>query len=247
MGWRCMFFSALLSAILGLVVFNSLEESPLWLEEKSKNPDQKELKTPVKTFFSKKYLPTLLLNLMIVIGGGSGYYLTSGFLPTFLKVINTNLSTSVRSESLIVASFVIVISAVLIGQLSEWIGRKMTFMIIGVVGLVCFPLLYHALATAQTTGSIILFALLLTFLGNATYAPVLVFLNERFPTSIRSTGTGLSWNMGFAIGGMMPTFVTLASGSEANLPTSIGWFLGVIFAVYLIGSFIVPETKGRFQ
>ncbi|HHY67903.1 MAG TPA: MHS family MFS transporter, partial [Alicyclobacillus sp.] len=134
-----------------------------------------------------------------------------------------------------------------IGQLSEAIGRKKTFIIVGVFGLIGFPLLYHGLAGASTAGAVTVYVLLLTFIGNAAYAPVLVFLNERYPTVIRSSGTGLSWNMGFAIGGMMPTFVTLASGVESNIPTAISWFLGIIFAVYLIGALVVKETKGNFN
>jgi MFS transporter, MHS family, proline/betaine transporter len=47
------------------------------------------------------------------------------------------------------------------------------------------------------------------------FFPLLIFLNERFPTAIRATGTGLSWNIGFAIGGMMPTFVSLFSHTPA--------------------------------
>ncbi len=243
-GWRFMFFSALLSAVLGLFIFNSLEESPFWLSATSDSA--KAVKAPVRMVFSKRYLPTLIINLMVVIGGGSGYYLTSGYLPTFLKVINKSISESERSEILIFASIIIVFAAVLVGQLSEYIGRKKTFMVFGLIGLVGLPLLYHGLAGAHTFVAVTLYALVLSFIGNAAYAPVLIFLNERFPTEIRSTGTGLSWNMGFAIGGMMPTFVTLSSGTVSNIPTSLGWFIGVIFLVYVIGSFIIPETKGRF-
>lgn len=53
--------------------------------------------------------------------------------------------------------------------------------------------------------------------------------------------------MGFAIGGMMPTFVTLASGSIENIPYTLMYFVIVIFLVYIIGSLIVPETKGNLK
>ncbi|HHY65653.1 MAG TPA: MHS family MFS transporter, partial [Alicyclobacillus sp.] len=114
-GWRVMFFSALLSAILGVFIFSSLEESPLWLKAQKDSQAAEVKKMPVRAVFSKQYLPMLLVNLMIVIGGGSGYYLTSGFLPTFLKVINTSISPATRSGILILASVVIIIAAVLIG------------------------------------------------------------------------------------------------------------------------------------
>jgi MFS transporter, MHS family, proline/betaine transporter len=89
--------------------------------------------------------------------------------------------------------------------------------------------------------------LALAFLGNACYGHILIFLNERFPTALRASGTGLSWNIGFAIGGMMPTFVSLAAGAPANLPTTLAIFSSVLFALYLLGAVLTPETRGRFN
>lgn len=83
--------------------------------------------------------------------------------------------------------------------------------------------------------------------GPGTAAPVLIFLNERFPTAIRASGTELSWNIGFALGGMMPTFVSLVSGSPARILTSLAMFTVGGFAVYLVGAIVIPETKGNFR
>ena len=38
--------------------------------------------------FSGEYRDVLLINLLITFGGGAGYYLTSGYLPSFLKLVN---------------------------------------------------------------------------------------------------------------------------------------------------------------
>ncbi|BCJ88243.1 MFS transporter [Effusibacillus dendaii] len=246
-GWRFMFFAGILSSILGLFVFKSLEESPAWMQlQQAKKTDAPVKKAPVREVFSGQYLPVVLVNLMIVIGGGTAYYLTSGYLPTFLKVINKT-PAGTASIILMAASVVAIVSAVLIGNLSDYIGRKKTFMIMGVVDLIGLPLLYSGLANATTVSAITFYALALAFLGNAAYAPILIFLNERFPTVIRSTGTGLSWNMGFAVGGMMPTFVSLASGTTQNIPSTLGYFSVGVFVLYLIGSFVIPETKGDFK
>jgi len=66
---------------------------------------------------------------------------------------------------------------------------------------------------------------LLSSLGCMGFAPILIFLNERFPTSVRATGTGLSWNIGFALGGMMPTAVSLVAQSPAELPVTLAAFV----------------------
>jgi MFS transporter, MHS family, proline/betaine transporter len=143
-----------------------------------------------------------------------------------------------------VAAFV---SAVLIGALSEKIGRKPTFLAVGVCALVSLPLCYLGLAKAIDTAEVTLYALAIAFIGNAGYAPVLIFLNERFPTSLRASGTGLSWNIGFALGGMMPTFVSLASAGTAQIPMSLAIFSMAIFVVYIIGALTIPETRGNFH
>src|SRR5690606_14228150 len=117
----------------------------------------------------------------------------------------------------------------------------------GLICVVTLPLLYLGLASATSIVAITVYSFLLAFLGNASYAPVLVFLNERFPTAVRSSGTGLSWNMGFAVGGMMPTFVSLASGATQDIPMSLAYFSVGVFILYLLGSLIIPETKGQFK
>jgi MFS transporter, MHS family, proline/betaine transporter len=247
-GWRCMFFSGLLSSLLGWFIFRNLEESPFFKEQQKQKAAGtfQAPRAPVKVLFSKEHRNTLLLNLLITFGGGAGYYLTSGYLPSFLKVVN-GVPNNVSSLILMSASVAALLSAVLVGALSDLIGRKKTFLLVGICMLVLLPLCYLNMATTTDTTAITLYALAIAFLGNAGYAPVLIFLNERFPTAIRASGTGLSWNIGFAFGGMMPTFVSLASAGPAQIPMSLSIFVAVIFTIYLIGAVLIPETKGDFR
>src|SRR5882724_7158282 len=224
-GWRFMFFSGLLSSLLGWFIFKNLEESPFFNELQQQKAARKAAAapSPVRTLFSSKYRFVLLINLLITFGGGAGYYITSGFLPSFLKLVN-EVPNNVSSLILMGASVVALISAVVVGALSDVIGRRKTFILVGLSMLVLLPLCYLGLAGTKGTGMVAFYALAIAFLGNAGYAPVLIFLNERFPTEIRASGTGLSWNIGFALGGMMPTFVSLAAGSPAQIPMSLSIF-----------------------
>uniref|UniRef100_UPI0035B5565C MFS transporter n=1 Tax=Parageobacillus toebii TaxID=153151 RepID=UPI0035B5565C len=114
-GWRFMFFTGILSSVLGLFVFKKLEESPLWMQHKKEQETKPEnQQSPVKMVFTK-YLSVLLINLMIVIGGGSAYYLTCGFLPTFLKVF-FYIPQTVSSLILMVSSISAMIAYVAIGN-----------------------------------------------------------------------------------------------------------------------------------
>jgi MFS transporter, MHS family, proline/betaine transporter len=247
-GWRCMFFSGLLSSLLGWFIFSGLEESPFFKEQQRIKAAAKNAVTasPVKTLFGGPYRRVLLLNLLITFGGGAGYYLTSGYLPTFLKVVN-GLPNGVTSLILMGASVSAMVSAVAVGSLSDLIGRKKVFLVVGISTIVLLPVCYLSLAKATDVTTASFYALVIAFIGNAGYAPVLIFLNERFPTAMRATGTGLSWNIGFALGGMMPTFVSLASSGTAQIPMSLAVFAVGVFAIYTLGAILSPETKGEFR
>jgi MFS transporter, MHS family, proline/betaine transporter len=243
-GWRCMFFLGVLSSGLGLFVFRTLEESPMW--KQATRSKVAKARSPLKALFSGEYRNILLVNLLLTIGGGSSYYLTSGYLPTFLKVV-THTPNAETALILMASSIGLIVGCVAAGHLSTLIGRKKAFLLIGVVQLVARPALYVWLPDAGGVFMTGLGVVLLSLLGSIGYAPLLIFLNERFPTAIRSTGTGLSWNIGFAVGGMMPTFVSLVAATPAELPVTLAWFVGAVGALFLIGAAVVPETQGRLE
>lgn len=245
-GWRCMFFSGIISSVLGFFIFNRLEESPIWAELKAKRGAAGVMKAPVRTLFSREYLPILLVNLMMTIGGGAGYYLTSGYLPTFLKVVSKIPSDS-ASLILIAGSLVALVASIAAGHCSTIFGRKKALLTLALIRIVVLPLCILGMAGTQSLALIATYALVLTFFGNAGYAPLLIFLNERFPTALRSTGTGLSWNIGFAIGGLMPTFVSLAATTTQELPNMLAIFLFAISVLFLAGALVIPETRGNMK
>src|SRR5580658_4231844 len=66
-GWRCMFFSGLLSSLLGWFIFNNLEESPFFKEQQRQKAAGtfQAPRAPVKVLFSSEHRNILLLNLLI--------------------------------------------------------------------------------------------------------------------------------------------------------------------------------------
>src|SRR5438067_3457898 len=247
-GWRCMFFTGIISAVLGITIFSNLEESPMFKKLKESKARAKAagaiVAHPVRTLFSTEWRKVLFVNLLLSIGGGSGYYLTSGFLPTFLKVVN-HTPAQAAGFILMLSSIGVLLASIGSGHLSTFIGRKKTFLLMGVLRLIAFPVIALAMPHAGSLTTLALYVITFGALGSAGYAPLLIFLNERFPTTIRATGTGLSWNIGFAIGGLMPTFVSLASPTAAHIPMTLAIFLTGISVVFLIGALVVPETLGR--
>jgi MHS family proline/betaine transporter-like MFS transporter len=247
-GWRFMFFCGLITSAIGLVLFRGLVESPQFQQaQEAKDAKRRAAKagpSPVSMLLSNPiYRKRFFINLLLSTGAGASYYLTAGYLPTYLKLVN-GLPGPAASSLMLLGSLAGAVASISLGELSQHIGRKKAFLWIGAACLLLLP--YLILHLGSVTGTTLtVYALAISFLGSASMAPLMIFLNERFPTQIRATGTGLSWNVGFAIGGIMPTFVSLASATPAAIPQTLATFLAATSVLYLIGGLVVPETKGR--
>jgi hypothetical protein len=55
------------------------------------------------------------------------------------------------------------------------------------------------------------------------------------------------WNGGFAIGGLMTTFVSLASPTVADIPGRLAVFLTACVVLFLVGAALSPETRGALE
>lgn len=251
-GWRVMFFTGLLGGLLSLFVLAKVEESPLWAaeQERAKNDP---VSAPIKRMRFKdlatgRYRKILLINIAVAAGAGAQYYLTSGFLPTLLDSV-MGMSASSRGTVLLVASLVVVVAATAAGELSERIGRRKTMLGIGAVNLVALPVITLTLVKVDpsNTTAVLLLACLLAFLANAAYAPVMIFLNERYPTALRSRGTAVSWNTGFMLGGLTPTFVNLLSPEIGDVPGRLALFILGSVVIFLVAVGISPETRGNLD
>jgi MFS family permease len=240
-GWRFMFLAGILTSLFGVFIFSALEESPIWKEmDHAKMTAQ----APLKSLASAPNAGVLGINVLIVTGCGIFYFLTSGYLPTFLKLVK-QLPNSSASLVLIAASLTTIVASTAGGSLSEIVGRKPTFIVIGAINSVLLPMCYLLLAQTSGIGKVALYSLAMVFMANAGIGPVMIFLNERFPTAVRATGTSVCWNIGFALGGTTPTFVSLVSGSVQGIPMALTIFLAAGSLIYLTGALLMPETKGQ--
>jgi len=83
-GWRFMFFAGILTSLFGVFIFGVLEESPIW---KAMAHARKTPQAPLKSLLSAPLAAVLRVNVLIMAGCGFFYFLTSGYLPTFLKLV----------------------------------------------------------------------------------------------------------------------------------------------------------------
>ena len=248
-GWRVMFFSGLMGGLLSLFVLRKVEESPMWLKaQEAAKGGAPAARLRFRDLIAGEYRNITMLNIAVAAGGGAMYYLTSGFLPTMLDSV-VGMPSGPRGGVLLVSSLVVVVASVIAGEASQRFGRRRTMLALGAVNIVALPIvtLFIARSDPGSTTRIMLAACLLAFLANAAYSPVMIFLNERYPTAIRSRGTAVSWNTGFMLGGLLPTFVNLLSPTVSDIPGRLVAFIIGAAAVFLTAVLWSPETLGRLD
>ena len=245
-GWRIMFFCGLVSSLLGLFVFTRLQESPLWLALAAQKRNAPPPRGKPLGALRGGYIGITSGCVLLTLTGGGLSYLTSGYLPTFLKIVNHMPSTEV-GVILSGSAVCVMLASVLSGALSDYLGRRKGMLLCGAVSLLCIAPLYLGLGQARTVGAIAAYTVALSAIGTRCYAPLLIVLNERFPTEIRSTGTAVSWNIGFAIGGSMPTIVSLFTKEASALPTTLAIASALTSLVYLTVVMFTPETRGAMR
>jgi MFS family permease len=136
-----------------------------------------------------------------------------------------------------------IVATILTALATERFGRRITFTVLCLGSIASALLLYQ---TNDAFGASFLFC---TFLAGAFTAAFYgwfpLYLPELFPTAVRATGQGFSYNFGrilAAIGGLQTA--TLMGLFDGSFPKAGS----VLTVIYLIGVFIVwlgPETKGK--
>jgi MFS family permease len=126
------------------------------------------------------------------------------------------------------------------GFVSDRIGRKLSF-ITYLVGAAALVPIYGRMGTNPT----VLMALgpLLGFFGHGYFSLFGAMLAELFPTSVRATLQGLTYNAGRGLSALAPTTIGFVAARRG-----IGPALAVTSGFFIIGALLIllmPETRGK--
>ncbi len=119
------------------------------------------------------------------------------------------------------------------GFIAEKLGRRRTFVAYLVTAAMLVPL-YGQMA--RSPGILMALGPLLGFVGYGYFSLFGSFLAELFPTDVRATGQGLTYNLGRGLGALAPYTI----GAVASLPNvGIGSALALTSAFFLAGAVLI--------
>src|SRR5260221_313190 len=234
--WRVLFFAGITPALLVLFIRRRVEE-PAVFRASRKDPAAR---GNFLQIFSPAMLRTTLLAALLVTGAQGGYYAITTWLPTFLKTERklSVLGTSSYLGVVIAGSF----CGYLVGAyLADAIGRRRNFFVFA-AGCMVTVLVYTQIPI--TDAQMLVLGFPLGFFASGIFSGMGAFLTELFPTRIRGSGQGFTYNFGRAFGALFPTVV---GGLSAAMPLgrAIGIFAASAYALLLLAAALLPETRGK--
>lgn len=235
-GWRIPF---LIAAPLGLIAFwirRKLGESPMFQEDDT--TEHAPLRSTIKT----QARPMMILAGYISLTALS-FYIFSTYMTTFLREV-VQLDAVPVLASNVIALTLAACTAPLAGRICDRFGRRKTMFASAILlGTAAIP--GYIIASGGSFGTALLGQLLIMFGTVTANVVTAVLLTEVFPTRVRYTASGVTYNVAYALfGGTAPYIATWLIDVTGN-PLSPAIYLTIIAVGAFIATTLMPETAGR--
>lgn len=233
-GWRLPFLASAALVLVGLYVRLTITETPVFQNSvRTHEP----VKIPMVDVF-RYHGRTLVAGTAASLATFVLFYLMTVFT---LSWGTTALGYS-REKFLVMQLFGIVCFAITIpiaARLAER-GRRQTMIWI-TVAIAVFGLVMAPIMSAGTIGALAALGLGLGLMG-MTYGPLGTLLSELFPTSVRYTGSSLTFNLAGIFGASLAPYVATWLATNYGLPY-VGYYLTGSALITVAGLVASPETK----
>lgn len=236
--WRWVFFAGVLPALIVFWIQRGVPEPAVWQRTR-----QSPLTKPEIRNLWRAALPRLLVLLTMNTFGMFAWWGLFTWIPAYLAL---PLSRGGRDlGGLGFTAFLVILNLcgifpgyLFFGVLADRIGRKRTL----ILYLALAALLVPPFAAARRPALILVTGCVAAFFGSGFFAGSGIVASELFPTPIRATALGVSYNVARGISSLAP-FVIGWIGESRGLSSA---FLAcaVAFACAAVTALWVPETRG---
>ena len=234
-GWRAVFFVGIIPAIFTLWIRRSVKEPDMWTIQRVKQ----KLDVPRESFPLRLALFLTAMNAATMFA----WWGLNLWVPSYLSLPSTQGGVGLSTETM--AFFVVAMQVgmwfgyVTFGFVSDAFGRKPTY----VTYLVLAAILVWLYGTARNPMVLLALGPFVAFFGTGYFSGFGAVAAEIFPTSIRATALGVTYNSGRLLSAVAPFVIGSLSQRRgfgaAFMLTSVAF---LIAAVLWIG---IPETRGR--
>lgn len=241
-GWRWVFFFGITPALITFWIRRSVKEPEIWQQSRA----AKKASGPAGSFleiFKGKLLryttTTSLMNAGAMFAWWGLFYWIPPFLALPTEKGGVGLSTGQTSTWMILMQVGMWFGYVTFGFVSDKIGRKPTYIAYLLLAAVLVPLY----GSTKDPTYLLLLGPFLAFFGTGFFSGFGAITAELFPTRVRATAQGFTYNIGRAMSAVAP--FTIGAYAQSR---GLGWAFTLTAIAYLLAGLIafgIPETKGR--
>jgi|SRR5215470_3514002 len=236
--WRAMFWIGILPALLVFYIRRNVPEPEI--HQRARQNVAARGGSNLWDIFRPGVLAVTAFTALVAVGAQGGYYAITTWLPTFLKTQRhlSVLGTSSYLTIVIAGSFVGYLAS---AHLADLIGRKRTLIFFAACSFVAV-ILYTYLPIENR--AMLFLGFPLGFFASGVFSPIGAFFTELFPSTLRGSGQGFSYNFGRGVGAVFPTLIGYL-GETMSLGHSIAVFAASAYALMILAVLALPETKER--
>jgi metabolite-proton symporter len=233
-GWRIPFVASAVLVLVGLYVRLTITETPVFQDALSR---RERVKVPMVAVF-RDHAGTLLVGIMASLATFVLFYL----MTVFALAWGTSALGFSRDQFLLIQLFGILFFGLTIpisAILAEHGRRRMLIWV--TVGIIIFGLVMAPMFAAGTAGALLTMVVGLSLMG-MTYGPLGTVLSELFPTSVRYTGSSLTFNFAGIFGASLAPYIATWLATNYGLEY-VGYYLSLSAVLTLLGLLLMRETK----
>ncbi|MEU3253917.1 MFS transporter [Streptomyces sp. NPDC006997] len=240
LAWRVMFWTGALPALLVVWMRRRVHDAPRATAVRVRSVRDGGARASFTAVFKPGLLRTTVFAVLLSTGVQGGYYTLATWVPTYLKTERdlSVVGTGGYLTFLISGAFAGYLTG---GYLTDRLGRRRNIWLFALLSGLCV-LAYANIPSGANTLLLVL-GFPLGFCMSAIFSGFGSFLSELYPTAVRGTGQGFTYNTGRAIGAVFPTTVGFLADSwgvgGALVFGAVGYGLA---ALALLG---LPETRGK--
>jgi MFS family permease len=239
-GWRAVFFVGVIPALFTLWIRRNVEEPAIWKENKAAAAGSA---PGFRSIFGKD---VAAVTVAVTVMNACTLFAWWGFnlwLPGYLALPvdqgGVGLSTATMSGFVVAMQVGMWFGYVTFGFVGDAIGRKRTY----VIYLVTAAVLLWIYVSTRTPMVLLLLGPFVAFFGTGYFSGFGAVTAEIYPTAVRATAQGFTYNIGRVASAMAPFAVgSLAQTHGFSAALSI---CSVAFLLAAVTWIWIPETQGR--
>ena len=241
--WRWVMLVAAAPTVLGVIILVFVPESPAWLVSRQVAATQKRPSLVVEVFRPPLLRFTIIGILLGAIPLMGNWGAANWLVPWADQVQEQSDNTDLMAWTQWMKSGGGVIGSLLGGWVASLCGRRTAYFLISFGALVSSSYIFRFLSPLDDT--FLMWVLIQGFFGTIYFGWLPLYLPELFPTRVRATGTGVTFNWGrilTAVGVLMGG--QLMKMYDLNYPR-IGQWTCLFYGLGMVVIFFAPDTSKK--